>query len=367
MDTQFEYVFPAIRGVQAGRAYYVSMCPLKLIPRIFLFDEEELAPELRAQRTLNKTRVPEMARYLVENTADYVFSAITASIDSEVAFEEVGETEQAKNVGRLRVPMSAKFVINDGQHRRAAIEVALREKPEIGDETIAVVFFLDRGLSRCQQMFSDLNRYAIRPSRSLNLLYDHRDDGAILAKEIVKRSDCFRGCIEFERSSLGIRSSKLFTLSAIQKASVALLGEHANLTISEQADVAAQYWDQVGAHMPQWNLVREHRLTAGEFRRDFINAHGLALAALGRAGCALLAAQPDDWQERVPKLLDVNWSRSNTEMWEGRAMNAGRILKTRISVLRTTAIVKHSYGLPLSPDELEAEAALTSREVAYAK
>src|SRR5207244_2359567 len=50
----FEYVFPAIRGIQAGREYYASMCPLRLIPRIFLFDEDELKPELRAQRFLNK-------------------------------------------------------------------------------------------------------------------------------------------------------------------------------------------------------------------------------------------------------------------------------------------------------------------------
>ena len=42
----FGYVFPAIRGVQAGREYYVSMCPLRLLPKLFLFDEEELVPEL---------------------------------------------------------------------------------------------------------------------------------------------------------------------------------------------------------------------------------------------------------------------------------------------------------------------------------
>ena len=58
----YEYVFPAIRGVQAGREYYVTMCPLRLIPRLFLFDEEELPPEMRAQRTLNKARVPEDER-----------------------------------------------------------------------------------------------------------------------------------------------------------------------------------------------------------------------------------------------------------------------------------------------------------------
>jgi len=53
MEPQFGYQFPAIRGTMAGRAYYVSMCPMRLIPRIFLFDEEEAAlpAELRAQRS----------------------------------------------------------------------------------------------------------------------------------------------------------------------------------------------------------------------------------------------------------------------------------------------------------------------------
>src|SRR5580700_2138256 len=114
----FEYVFPAIRGVQAGREYYVTMCPLRLIPRLFLFDEEELPPEMRAQRSLNKARVPEMARYVVENPQSYVFSALTASINAEVEFEPFDTTGPAERVGTLIVPMSAKFVINDGQHRR---------------------------------------------------------------------------------------------------------------------------------------------------------------------------------------------------------------------------------------------------------
>src|SRR5262245_11026072 len=160
----FEYVFPAIRGIQAGREYYVSMCPLKLIPRIFIFDEDELSPELRAQRILNKSRVSEIAGYLLKQVKSYVFSALTASIDGEVWFEALGSDQEGRSVSRLRIPMSGRFVINDGQHRRAGIESALRECPELGDETIAVVFFLDVGLSRCQQMFADLNRYAIRPT-----------------------------------------------------------------------------------------------------------------------------------------------------------------------------------------------------------
>jgi DNA sulfur modification protein DndB len=139
---------------------------MRTLKQISIFDEQELPPELRAQRTLNKSRVPEIANYVLNNPKDYVFSAITASIDSDVEFEPLSGKQTESRLGTLKVPMDAKFIINDGQHRRAAILSALEQKPELGSETISVVFFLDIGLSRSQQMFADLNRYAIRPSRS---------------------------------------------------------------------------------------------------------------------------------------------------------------------------------------------------------
>ncbi len=95
----FEYVFPSIRGIQAGREYYISMCPMRLIPRIFLFDEEELRPELRSQRTLNKQRIPDLTRYILENPKEYIFSAITASIDGKAKFEPIGEKDAGRDKG----------------------------------------------------------------------------------------------------------------------------------------------------------------------------------------------------------------------------------------------------------------------------
>ena len=89
MGSNYIYQFTALRGLQAGRSFFTIMCPLKLVPRIFIFDEEELDPSLRAQRTINRTRVPEIARYIVNNPEEYVFSSITASINSSVEFEPV--------------------------------------------------------------------------------------------------------------------------------------------------------------------------------------------------------------------------------------------------------------------------------------
>ncbi len=138
-DADYCYSFPAVRGMQAGRPFYIATCPMRIIPKIFSFDETDVPPELRAQRILNKSRIPEMVRYLLENPKDYVFSALTASIAVDVQFDEFSGSN---NLGTLRVPMDAQILINDGQHRRKAIEDALSERPELGQDNIPVLFFL---------------------------------------------------------------------------------------------------------------------------------------------------------------------------------------------------------------------------------
>lgn len=357
MDPNFQYVFPAIRGIQAKREYYVSMCPLHLIPKIFIWDEEVLPADLRAQRILNKSRVPEMARYITEGPESYIFSAITASIDAEVAFEPVGKDSGTNKVGVLRIPMSARFIINDGQHRRAAIEMALHENPDLGNETIAVVFFLDRGLLRCQQMFADLNRYAVRPSRSLGLLYDHRDELASTAKLVALKSSAFKDVVEMEKSTLSARSRKLFTLSAIYTATSALLSSIETETEDERSSLAIEFWNEIDQYIPEWGLVRNRKITSGEVRQDFIHSHGVALHALGRVGNELLRKTPNQWKRNLKKLSTIDWARTNSDLWEGRALVIGRVSKANQSVTLTTNILKIQLGMKLKPEEQEIEEA----------
>lgn len=108
----------------------------------FIFDEDELPPELRAQRVLNKARIPEICGYILDNQDDYVFSALTVSIDSQCRVRPASRPGQTWFV-----------TCSDGcpihhqrwaKHRRAAIIEALEQRPELGHETIAVVFFLYR-------------------------------------------------------------------------------------------------------------------------------------------------------------------------------------------------------------------------------
>jgi DNA sulfur modification protein DndB len=351
----FEYVFPAIRGIQAGREFYVSMCPLRLIPKIFLFDDDELGPEVRAQRVLNKGRLPALTRYIVDHPTDYVFSALTASVDGDIRFEGIADRGMGMRAGQIRISMAARFVINDGQHRRAAIEQALKESPDLGEETIAVVFFHDAGLARCQQMFADLNRHAVRPPRSIGVLYDHRDDLSGIARLLAMRSPVFKGHVEMESSTLSARSSKLFTLSSVYYATQSLL-QGMEIAKEQAQELAETYWAAVDAAIPEWKLVRRREMSAPEVRRDYLHSHGIALHAMGRVGNSLLrkSLTPRSWTPTLKRLSSVDWTRVNTD-WEGRALVAGRVSKSHQNLTLTVNYLRQHLKLGLSAEEQRVE------------
>jgi DNA sulfur modification protein DndB len=336
------------------------MCPLKLVPKLFVFDDATLPAEMRAQRALNKARVPEIANYIISNVKGYTFSAITASIDSRVSFTPLDEYDTEKRIGTLRVPMNARLLINDGQHRKAAIEEALKVSPGLGDESIPVVLFVDAGLKRSQQMFADLNKYAVRPTISLGVLYDHRDPLASLVRELTVRVPVFQDRIEKERSTLSNRSSKLFTISSLFQATKALLGKiKRQEPISErESQIALDFWTELSRHMPDWELVAKNKITSSELRREYVHAHGVVLHALGTVGNALIANHPSQWKNMLPKLSQINWSRSNPD-WQGRAIMGGRLSKAQVNVILTTNYIKLAMGLPLSEEESRIERSLS--------
>lgn len=350
---EYTNIFPAVRGMQAGKPCYIAMCPMRLVPKIFLFDEEDVPPELRAQRKLNEARIPDIVNYLVDNPENYTLSAITASINSQVHFKPMADTGPAINIGLLSIPMSAQILINDGQHRRKAIEEAIKEAHELGYDNIPVLFFIDEGLSRSQQMFADLNKHAVRPSDSLSTLYDRRDQGAALARYVYEHVPCFKKLTDLEHSSLSKRSSKLFTLSSIKLASRSLLRKTAKDDITgQEMKLAASYWLEVSHQMPDWQAALNKKVATADLRENQIHANGIGLHALGCAGADLISQRTKTWKKYIKAVKSIDWSRSNTQIWQGRATDMrGKISKAKLNVTLTANVIRLAYGVKLSTED----------------
>ncbi|HZK55862.1 MAG TPA: DNA sulfur modification protein DndB [Desulfosporosinus sp.] len=338
-DKFFE--LPAVKGIQAGKPYYSVMCPLDIVTKLFSYNDSSLPPNMRAQRVLNKQRIPQMKEYILNNRDCYVFSALTASVDGDLEFI----ANKNSSSGYLKVAMNSRIIINDGQHRRAAIEAALQECPELRHEDISIVIFYDLGLKRSQQMFSDLNRYAARPTMSLNILYDNRDMLSVLIKECIYEIPMFCGSVENEKSTISNRSKALFTLSGIFHASRDLI-RGATLSDEETRKTIITFWDAVANNMLPWKSAKNKTISPFEFRRDYVCAHTITLRALGGLGDALSREQisPDEWNDKLTFLQNINWYKDSKEL-QGLVIVNGRISCSRNNQKAFTEYLIENAGL----------------------
>lgn len=350
--------FPAMRGTIGGRTYYSCMMPMRVVPKMFTFrDWAEFTPEEREQRVLNQKRIPHIAKYMLDNEDGYLFASITASYKCHVEFRP---NRDGPDLGSVEMDFDeAEFVINDGQHRCAAIAAALKENPALGDEVISVLLFEYESRDRMQQMFSDLNRFVAKTSKSLDILYDKRDPYSRLTLDVIRMVDVFDGMVDRDAISIGIRSPKLFTLSTIYDSNKELLkfhdvegdSEDEDASLQEITALAARFWKSVSSNMPLWRSVKEQHMRAMELRQESLASHATVMRAIGGAGAELMREYPSDWAVRLAKLQDINWSKSNPE-WEGVCVVAGSVSSNRQSRQATKAFVKRAMDLELTDAEV---------------
>ncbi len=344
----FHYNFPAVKGLQALREYYIAMVPLSLLSKMFNSDDEYLLPEYRAQRSINESRIPEIRDYILSNPTTYCFSALSASIDGEFSFEK---SELDENIGVLKVSMDAILLINDGQHRKAAIEAAIKENPELSNETIAIVLFKDEGLKRSQQMFADLNKHAVKPSKSLSTLYDDRDDLSNAVKDVVANNRILNKYVDKEHDTLGKYSSKLFTLSNFLRANQRII-KHNTISLQDR-EFLQSYWNSVFDQINEWDQLDRKQVYKCDFKEDYILTLSVVINALGRLGGCFYAEGID--LQKLKGLTDIDWSRSNTE-WNGRVFNEhGKIIGKEEGIIKICNLIKMKLGLQLSKDEMVKE------------
>ena len=352
----FSYHFPAVKGIQAGREYYISMVPLKLLSRLFPVEDEILLPEYRAQRKINEARIPEIKKYILDNRDTYVFSALSASIDGNFLFKPYMDS----NVGVLEVDMESVFLINDGQHRKAAIVAAMKEDSTLENETISIVFFSDEGLTRSQQMFTDLNKHAVKTSNSLATLYDARDEIAVATKNIIDAIPFFKRFTDKERDILGKNSSSLFTLNMMYKANQKIL--HRDSCSKVDFEFLLSYWSLVASNVIEWQEVLEKTLTKKALRENYIVALAITISAFGKLGRYFYDHSKLDMYEYLCKLRYIDWLRTNP-LWVGRTIREnGKVLNSEEAVTLTCAAIKSEIGLPLSKEEHQKERSILEKK-----
>ena len=351
LEESMFYRFPAMRGIQANSEYFVCMIPLGVLSKIFIEDSSDVLPEFRAQRKLKEQRIPEIRDYIINNRDSYVFSALAASVDGEVTFFP---TRESGNIGELEVDMTATFLINDGQHRKAAIIEAIEFDESLKDETIALVLYRDKGLARSQQMFTDLNKHAVNTSKSLNTLYDSKDPMAVMTKQVVAQVPFLRKYTDKEKDNLANYAAKLFTLNVFYDVNKRIIKNPVD--IEEETRFLVDFWTTIVVNMRDWNDMDKGELSKKELREAYISLRGITLHAFGKLGAYFFSHPQYDIHKYLTGLSKIDWSRSNLECWENRAItDKGRINRNEKGIFLTYIQIKRLLNLEIDSEEAARE------------
>ena len=348
-----EFNIPAVRASQGGNMFYTAMCPVRLLPKLFPIGTEQTTSDIQQSfRSVNMARVREIAKDIVAHKGSFHLAAVTVAIEQRVRFEPYVSTRSKQpTAGELLIPLEARLTIIDGIHRIYGLQRSLKQCPSLADDSVAVLFHIDPDGTRRGQIFSDIKRYERSTAQSQRIGLDERDENAKLTREMIDFIPVFEHSIEMEKTAISNRSRKLFTLSALYQANKILLTDVKEAPYEERLRLAADFWNEVSKQIPGWKELVETERSPAEIRAAYVHCHAIGLASIARAGRTLLVQTPNRWKKQLAKLSTLDWSRSNTQLWEGRAMIGGKLSKSSSAVSRAGIVVKNHLGLALSPEE----------------
>lgn len=367
---------PALRAAMGGLDYYVAVSTVGEATRTVRYVEEvddwspETPPELKLQRKLNSQRVErEMVPYLLEN-ADHFYSALTVEVraptDADaptVLFEAQRRFPGGIEFGVVTLDGSETLYALDGQHRLRSLELALRQQPQLAREQIALILIPFRGISRSQSLFSDLNRYARPPSKSMSLLFTHRESLARIAKRVAALAQLLDGRVNMESTTLSSNAKQFITLSTLYEASRAWVRPRAPASQFDEDQMVEELvalWEMLTEAIPQWRLVADEAEHPAYLRARFLNMHGVCqqaiFATVARARDQLSKAStslPAPWMRSVAEgLRRIDWRLANPR-FQGIALHGGRVNNTSTSIRNLTGLL--SWDLGLEPAAAERE------------
>jgi DNA sulfur modification protein DndB len=354
---------PALRALMGDLEYYVSTVTFGEAARMVEYVEEvdgwtgETPPELKLQRRLNQQRVErELVPYLVSNS-DHFYSALTVEIrpvpyggsEGSIAFDVKDSFPGGLQFGTLTLDGTESLYALDGQHRLRSIELAIRQRPELAREHIALILVPFRSIPRSQTLFSDLNRYAKGPSKSMSLLFTHREGLARIAKALAGQVPLLRDRVNMESTSLSANSRQFITLSTLYEMCKVLLDGSSDRAEADEPGVVAEQaeiWKVLTEVLDEWRQVASGEEHPAYLRQRYVHMHGVGQQAIATAVAQLRQEEGASWAKAVARLAAIDWALTNAE-WQGVALHGGRVNNTSTSVrLLAEAVVAKVHSVP---------------------
>ena len=224
----FSLDVPSHRFRQGGRDVYYFVLNLETLDGTLPQRVDDVVIK-DANRRLTPSHARNIKEYLDEQK-EWLLGALLLGVAPEaVVFEPYrnmrGEADNP-NFGRLRIRTNRMNTMRifDGQHRRRAIRDVLDELrndqrratklAELRQASLTVVLYAESEVRTLRQMFVDASKTK-RIEQHTVVRFDKRNAFNLAAMDLAESSPLLTGRIEFERSSVSVRSAQLLSINQL--------------------------------------------------------------------------------------------------------------------------------------------------------
>ena len=226
---------PSLRGLFGDWVYYPTLMKLKdIAERVKIAEEIYQSKTLNdmVQRWIKKNRGKEIRDYLLKQDQRFFNSLIVAVYDGDPSWYDITRIESndqfdaedipedvVAGIGILGLNGEEKLFTLDGQHRLIGIKEALKEKSELGDDELAVIFIAHHtdsaGKERSRRLFTTLNKNAKPVSKGGIITLDEDDTMAIVVRRLVSENPMFVENRILNNATNNVPTSNLTCLTTI--------------------------------------------------------------------------------------------------------------------------------------------------------
>ena len=346
--------FSGIKGIQGTHLQFATVWSLSMVLR--LLGQLSTNAMNHSESGFDQRFVDQLIADLSNPDFCLTYSPIVVGVNCPIDFIE---SESIPNYGKIRVPITSTFHIMDGLHRISALNQANLPRSRLDMYEIPVLLYSNVDEKKIQQSdnyFQNYHHEKLVSKKSKILVKKTFQE---MTKDALKHSRFLSRAVAVEVSSLSPRSRKLLTLSGLAKGSTPIYNVLSNYQNDNATLLVAAYWDLLSQILKPWNEYLNKRASASEVRNSTILSSVAVVSALGNLGAYIFEITPDSWQQAVGNLATLDWSKSPSSVWEGRAIKNGVLISGKKAELLTCNLMKLACGLPLKQDEETYEIELT--------
>lgn len=302
-----EIVVPSLKVESKNLVYYVSSVKLNIACKIFMGNFNNL-------ESLNLEKVSKIEKLILSNMNKLILDSFTVFFENEYKFSEILENN---NFGNLILSLiDNNFYMFEDENLKVALNKVFLEEKSLKDESIIIVFLPVENIKNAKDLvlkissIDNLHQEDIEPVFDIESTYKNNPFYESISY-LLENLPTLKNKIDFESTSLALRSKKLFTINNVLDVSTTLLDSFLALSTEEKSKLLLDFWLFLFEIFIEWEDQKP-----SEIREKYIHSSSIVLSSIADISRKVITKYKNDWKKYLFNISKINWEKSNIDWSE---------------------------------------------------